>query len=246
MPSIFLACKESYVIARFNKEKDKVIVVESGLNRGPSRVSHVPGYRPCPIYWKEEAFKAFASAKHIASFVTAEMKCDIPDMQHTARRFYESAQSKFPQMETFTTISINGIRPMAWAYFTDVWQLQAKRDARTEGTSPPRLVVPLQDQSLRDSWVVLDRKKRHLELKKSWEAEEDRLEILGQGELERVTRAQAARKNCQAERRRSCRISFLVARLGSELGKAEESIEWELEANWWVGRGRESQGRFSQ
>lgn len=188
----------------------------------------------------DEAFKgAFASAKHIASFVTAEMHCDIPGMRHAARRGYESAQSKFPQMETFTAISLNGIPSMAWAVFKKEWQLQAGRgDARTEGTSPPRLVLLLQDQSLWDSWVILDRRKRHLELKKSWEAEEDRLKRQGKRE-ERVTRAQTARKNLEAETIRTYRRLFLVARLGEQLGTAEESIEWELEVNWWGERKRE-------
>jgi hypothetical protein len=229
MPGIVLACRESHAIAtRFNKERDKIIVMQSRLDRPPSGVSHIPRSRHHPIRWQEEAFKeAFSSAKHIASFVTAERYNEKwGDMRPAARRFYEDARLMFPQMETFTAISSGEILPRLWDQFTNEWQLQDERDAGVDGTLPPRPVNLLQDQSLMNSFIILDRRERYLKRKSSWEMEKYMQSILGQEK--RVTRAQTARKKREAANTRHDRNLFLRRHLGQELGAAEESIEWDL------------------
>jgi hypothetical protein len=83
-----------------------------------------------------------------------------------------------------------------------------------------------------NSWIILDRRERHLKRKSSWEAEEDTQKIFGQGKREEGER--------QAAGIRHDRRLFLERHLGEELGAAEESIEWKLEVKWWGARKREA------
>jgi hypothetical protein len=191
---------------------DKVIVKESSFRQLPS--THI-----------RQAFKeVLGSLKHIAAFVTGEKPPQ--DYRLISYSRHEEAWYWFPQMETFTAITVGRIEASSWILFTKDW---GERDALRMPLPPIDL---FQDNSLFYSWLALDRKERYIERKARWESEKN---WEARKRAKRMTRAERAKfereKKLAGEeeepRWREERRRCLAGYLGKEWGEKEESKEWE-------------------
>lgn len=100
------------------------------------------------------------AVKHIAGLMAGEESHGTVRQNAFTWNVYD--RQWFPQMVTFTAITVDKIQSDVWAFFLREWAHYEAIDGLLHPT-----VRPCQDKTLFDSWLALNRREQHIKHRKA-------------------------------------------------------------------------------